>query len=60
MVLLTQTGMSYPHSVVTLQSVHRPNQVSDWTLTLARLDCTALLYWMPPTYYNITSVLGVG
>ena len=25
------------------------NQVSDWTSTLARLDCTPLLCWMPPS-----------
>ncbi len=35
MVLSTQNGMSYPHSEIMSQSVHRPNQVSDWTLTLA-------------------------
>ncbi len=27
-------------------------QVSDWTLTLARLNCSTLLCWMSaPTYY---------
>ena len=60
MVLSSPNGMSFPHSVGTSGSVHRPNQVSDWTSTLARLDCTALLCWMPahPYYYEI--VLGVG
>ena len=60
MVLSSPNGMSFPHSVGTSGSVHRPNQVSDWTSTLARLDCTTLLYWMPahPYYYEI--VLGVG
>ncbi len=47
-----QNGMSFPHSVCPLPSVHCPNQVSDWTSTLAWLDCTTLLCWMPaPTYY---------
>ncbi len=36
-------------------------QVSDWTSTLARLDCTTLLFRMPaPTYYYTKTVLGVG
>ncbi len=36
------------------------NQVSDWTSTLARLDCTALLCWMPAHPYYNEIVLGVG
>jgi hypothetical protein len=43
-----QNGMSFPHSMSPLPSVHRPNQVPDWTSTLAQLDCTTLLCWMPP------------
>ena len=60
MVLVTYHGMSLLIPCYTSGSVHRPNQVSDWTSTLARLDCTTLLYWMPahPYYYEI--VLGVG
>ncbi len=55
-----QNGMSFPHSMSPSPSVHHPNQVSDWTSTLARLDCTKLLCWMPaPTYYYKT-VPGVG
>ncbi len=42
MVLSKPNGMSFSHFMITKsQSVHRPNQVSDWTLTLAWLDCTA-------------------
>jgi hypothetical protein len=54
-----QHGMSFPHSVSPSPSVHRPNQVSDWTSTLARLDCTIALLDASP-HLPLQTVLDVG